>query len=213
MSEHVTVRRDGAVVEIEIDRPPVNALDAAASQALGEAIDAADRDPGVAAVILTGAGDRCFCAGADLNEPDPPSGAAPPDPPGGWGGMLSRHDAVTPVIAAVNGHAVGGGFELALACDLIVAAEQAEFWLPEVALGIAPDPDSLPRLFARLPRTVGMELLLTGRRMTAAEAARRGLACAVAPRGGAAAAARELAQPIAAAPAGSVAEVLRLARG
>jgi crotonobetainyl-CoA hydratase len=213
MSDNVTMRRDGAVVEIEIDRPPVNALDAAASQVLGEAFDAADADAGVAAVILTGAGDRCFCAGADLNEPDPAPGAEPPDAPGGWGGMLSRHGRATPVIAAVNGHAVGGGFELALACDLIVAAEHAEFWLPEVALGIAPDPASLPRLLAALPRNLAMELLLTGRRMDAAEAASRGLVSAVAPRGGAAAAARALAGPIAEAPAGSAAEVLRLARG
>ncbi len=205
-------RRDGPVWEVEIDRPPVNALDAAASAALGAAFDAAEADSVCAAVILTGAGDRCFCAGADLNEPEPPPGAPAPAASGGWGGLLSRQDRTTPIIAALNGHAVGGGFELALACDLLVVAEHAELWLPEVALGIAPDPASLPRLLAALPRPLALELLLTGRRMGAAEAAQRGLAAAIAPRGEAVATARELARPIAEAPPGSVAAALDLAR-
>ena len=157
-------RQDGTAV-ITIDRPKANAIDAATSKALGDTFAALDADPEVRAIILTGAGPKFFSAGWDLSageEFDSDYGV------GGFGGFPELPDRATPVIAAVNGMAVGGGFEIAMAADLIVAADHAQFWLPEPALGILPDAGAvrLPRV---LPPHVARELLLTGRRMDADE--------------------------------------------
>ncbi len=187
----VRSERRGAVTEITLDRPKANAMDAATSRALGLAF-AAFRDDGQARVaIVTGAGDRFFSAGWDLK-----AAAAGDDTDygvGGFAGLTEMFDLDKPVIAAVNGLAVGGGFELALACDLIVAAETAAFFLPEATLGIVPDAGGVLRLPRRLPRAIAMEMLLTGRRMDAAEAHRYGLVNRVVPAGAAMANARELA--------------------
>ena len=126
---------DGTAV-VTIDRPKANAIDAATSKAMGDAFVELDADPAVRAIILTGAGAKFFSAGWDLSageEFDSDYGV------GGFGGFLELPDRSTPVIAAVNGMAVGGGFEIAMAADLIVAADHAQFWLPEPALGILPD--------------------------------------------------------------------------
>jgi len=187
----VRSERRGAVTEITLDRPKANAIDAATSRALGLAF-AAFRDDGLARVaIVTGAGDRFFSAGWDLK-----AAAAGDDTDygvGGFAGLTEMFDLDKPVIAAVNGLAVGGGFELALACDLIVAAETAEFFLPEATLGIVPDAGGVLRLPRRLPRAIAIEMLLTGRRMGAAEALRLGLVNRVVPAAALLDGARELA--------------------
>lgn len=162
----------GSILQITIDRPPANAIDAAASRALGRAFQRFGDDPALLVAIVTGAGDRFFSAGWDLKA------AADGDEAwgeGGFAGLTERFDLDKPVIAAVNGYAAGGGFELALSCDLIVAARSATFFLPEVNLGIVADAGGVLRLPRRLPRALGMELLLTGRRLGAEEAARWGL--------------------------------------
>jgi crotonobetainyl-CoA hydratase len=169
----VQSRRDGGILELRIDRPPANAIDSRTSIELGEhfAAFAADDDLGVA--IVTGTGERFFSAGWDLKA------AAAGDPedfgPGGFAGLTEMFDLDKPVIAAVNGFAAGGGFELALACDLIVAAEHARFSLPEVHRGFVADAGGILRLPKRLPRPLAMEILLTGEPVGAAAAARLGL--------------------------------------
>ncbi len=184
----------GNLLEITLDRPKANAIDSATSRALGEAFAAFRDDDELRVAILTGAGDRFFSAGWDMKA------AVAGDPedwgPGGFAGLTELWDLDKPVIAAVNGLAVGGGFELALACDLIVASRDAEMWVPEVQLGFVPDAGGVFRLPERLPRALAMELLLTGRRLDAEEAARWGLVNRVAERGTVVDAARELAAPI-----------------
>jgi crotonobetainyl-CoA hydratase len=163
----------GAVLEVTIDRPPANAIDATTSRELGEAFAGLRDDPTLRAAIVTGGGDRFFSAGWDLK-----AAAAGDDEdfgPGGFAGLTELFDLDVPVIAAVNGMAAGGGFELALACDLIVAVPDAELFVPEVNLGFVPDAGGVVRLPRRLPRALAMELLLTGRRMGADEAHRHGL--------------------------------------
>jgi crotonobetainyl-CoA hydratase len=169
---HATVT--GAVLEVVLDRPKANAIDAATSRRMGELFAGFRDDPALRVAIVTGAGDRFFSAGWDLKA------AAEGEPPdadygvGGFGGLQQLPELNKPVIAAVNGMAVGGGFELALSCDLILAAEHARFALPEIKAGQLADAATitLPR---RIPWHVAMELLLTGRWMEAAEAARWGL--------------------------------------
>lgn len=164
----IRIERSGHVTVITIDRPEArNALNADAQIALAEAFDrfAADDDQWVA--ILTGAGSAAFCAGHDLKTPPPegPEGL----PASGFGGLAARFDLDKPVIAAVNGAAFGGGFEMALACDIVIAAEHAAFALPEVKVGLA----ALGGGILRLPRMIGyqraMGMMLTGRRVDAAE--------------------------------------------
>lgn len=180
MSEHLKLTRNGQILEVTLDRPKVNAIDNATSRALGQLFSEFRDDPDLRVAILTGAGERFFCAGWDLNA------AAQGDPlegeygVGGFGGLTELHDLNKPVIAAVNGMAVGGGFELALACDLIVAADHAQFFLPEIFVGLVADAAAL-RLPKRLPYYIAQEMLLTGRRMGAEEAHRWGLINAVVP--------------------------------
>jgi len=169
----VRTESHGPIVEITIDRPKANAIDSATSRELG-AVFAGFRDDDAARVaVLTGAGDRFFSAGWDLKASV--AGDTEDWGPSGFAGLTELFDLDKPVIAAVNGYAAGGGFELALACDLIVASTTATFFLPEVNLGLVPDAGGVLRLPKRLPRAIAMEMLLTGRRMGATEAARWGL--------------------------------------
>jgi crotonobetainyl-CoA hydratase len=198
----------GGTAVVTIDRPKANAIDAATSKALGDAFARLDGDAEIRAIILTGAGPKFFSAGWDLSageDFDSDYGV------GGFGGFPELPDRSTPVIAAVNGIAVGGGFEIALAADLIVAADHAQFWLPEPALGILPDAGAvrLPRL---LPPHVARELLLTGRRMDAQEAHRWGLVNRVVPADELLAAAHDVATAIAASAPLSVAALLDIER-
>jgi crotonobetainyl-CoA hydratase len=210
--EHVRVTADGQVLVITLDRPKANAIDVTTSRSLYGAFDRLRRDPHVRAAILTGAGDRFFCAGWDLKAAAAGEEIEADHGPGGFAGLTEFFDIGKPVIAAVNGLAMGGGFELVLAADLVVAAEHAEFALTEVTLGLVPDAGGVLRLPARLPRAIAMEYLLTGRRFTAAEAARWGLVNRVVPASGLMTAARELAAAICGAAPLSVAAVLEIVR-
>jgi crotonobetainyl-CoA hydratase len=189
-----TERRD-AVLEITLDRPPANAIDAATSRELGGAFARFRDDDGLRVAVLTGAGDRFFSAGWDLKAAV--SGDSLDWGPGGFAGLTEMFDLDKPVIAVVNGYAAGGGFELALACDLIVASTTATFFLPEARLGLVADAGGVLRLPRRLPRAIAIEMLLTGRRMDAIEAERWGLVNRVAEPARVEEVARELAQEVA----------------
>jgi crotonobetainyl-CoA hydratase len=192
-SLHTT--RAGPILEIVLDRPKANAIDAATSRAMGALFCEFRDDPSLRVAILTGAGEKFFSAGWDLNAAAQGEAIESDYGPGGFGGLTELHDLRKPVIAAVNGLAVGGGFEIALACDLIVTAEHAQFALPEVLVGVLADAGSF-RLPRRLPRAIAMEMLLTGRRMEAAEALRWGLVNAVVPHAQLIEKAREYAQMV-----------------
>jgi crotonobetainyl-CoA hydratase len=174
MSDGVRIGRRGAVMTVTLDRPKANAINGATSRALGAAFIAYRDDPELRAAIVTAAGERFFSAGWDLNTAEEES-VAVDNGPGGFAGLTELFDLQKPVIAAVNGLAAGGGFELALSCDLIVAADHAEFFLPEVNIGIAPDAGGAIRLPRRIPHHIAMEMILSGRRMSADEAQRWGL--------------------------------------
>jgi crotonobetainyl-CoA hydratase len=186
-SEELMVERRGAVLEITLNRPKVNAIDFTLSRMLNDAIVTLRDDPDLRVGLLTATGDRVFSAGWDLKAVD--SGEqqldnwweADVDLPGGFAGLTEMWDLNKPVIVALNGLTIGGGFELAMACDLIIAADHVEFALPEMPLGMVPDAGAIQRLPRRLPYNIAMEMLLLGRRMSAEEAARRGLVNAVVP--------------------------------
>ena len=169
MRKYSEVTKEGRLTVITINRPEVmNALHPPANVELSEAFDNFVSDPDQWVAIITGAGDKAFCAGNDLKY-QASGGDMKGQPSSGFGGITSRFDNTKPIIAAVNGVAMGGGFEIALACDLIVAAENAVFSLPEPRVGLA----ALGGGIHRLPREIGikkaMGMLLTGRRVSAQE--------------------------------------------
>jgi crotonobetainyl-CoA hydratase len=186
MSDAVKVERRGHVLEVTLDRPKVNAMDRLTSIALGNAFVQLRDDPELRVGIITAAGDRIFSAGWDLKAAGEVEEVGEwwklDYGPGSFAGLTELWDLNKPVIAAVNGHAIGGGFELAIASDLIVAGEHVEFSLPELPIGILPDSGGLQRLPRRLPHNIAMELLLLGRRMSAQEAHRYGMVNAVVPK-------------------------------
>jgi crotonobetainyl-CoA hydratase len=180
MSEHVHVVRNGRILEVTIDKPPANAIEISVSQALGEAMVTLRDDPELSVGIITGSGEKIFCAGWDLKalnagEMSTNNWWEDDYGPGGFAGVTELWDLDKPVIAALNGLTIGGGFEIALACDLIIAADHVEFGLPELPLGLVPDAGAVQRLARRLPYNKAMEMLLVGERMTAQEAASYGL--------------------------------------
>ena len=209
---HAPVRAeaDGDTLVITLDRPPANAVDVATSQALYAAFARLENDPGLRVGIVTGAGSRFFCAGWDLKAAAGGEATDASHGPGGFAGLTELHDRAKPVIAAVNGIAAGGGFELALAADLVVAADHAQFMLPETGLGIIPDSGGVLRLPRRLPRAIAVELLLTGRPVTAAAAAGLGLVNQVVPGDQLLAAAQDLAAQVARSAPLAVAAVLEV---
>jgi crotonobetainyl-CoA hydratase len=193
------ITRNGTVFELVLDRPKANAIDAEISKQMGKAFAGFRDDPDLRVAIVTGGGEKFFSAGWDLKTA---AAGAPPDSDygiGGFGGLQELPGLNKPVIAAVNGMAVGGGFELALACDLLIAAEHARFSLPEQRAGIMADAATitLPR---RIPHHVAVDMLFTGRWMDAAEAQRWGLVRSVVPGEQLLSAARELADAIASGP-------------
>ncbi len=199
-----------SVLAITLDRPPANAVDVATSHALYEAFARLEDDDSLRVGILTGAGERFFCAGWDLKAAAAGEALDADHGPGGFAGLTEFHGRAKPVIAAVNGLAAGGGFELVLAADLAVAAEHAKFSLPEATLGIIPDSGGVLRLPQRLPRPVAVELLLTGRALTAAEALSFGLVNQVVPGERLASAAEQLAARIVRSAPLAVAAVLEI---
>ena len=178
----IRVERDGRITLITIDRPQArNALTPEMHQALAQAFDAFAADPEQWVAIITGAGDKAFSAGSDLKRVAS-DGATRQSPwSGGYGGLAARFDLTKPVIAAVNGFAVGGGFEIALACDIIIAADTASFGLPEPAVGVAAVGGGLHRLPRQIGYKKAMGLILTGARVGAAEGERLGFVNEVVP--------------------------------
>jgi len=186
MNAEVRVETRDQIVEITIDRPPANAINAGVSMAIYEALSMLQEDDDLRVGIITGSGERIFSAGGDLkeiasfdNNADAVNSAF--DCPGGFAGISEFWGLKKPVIAAINGMAVGGGFEIALACDLVIAADHAEFFLPEMQRGFLPDVGAIQILPRRLPYNVAMELLYTGRRMSAQEARQWGMVCRICP--------------------------------
>ena len=175
----VTAVVEGPVLEITLDRPKANAIDAATSRELSHVFATFRDDPELRVAIFTAAGDRFFCAGWDLNAAAGGEDFEADYGEGGFGGFGEMPGLLKPVICAVNGMAVGGGFEIVLAADFVVAAEHARFWLPEASLGIVPDTAAV-RLPRMLPPAVANEILYAGRRLDAAEALRWGLVNSVA---------------------------------
>ncbi len=195
---YVTVRDEGRVRIVTINRPDVmNALPSAACHEMSRVWDefAARDDLWIA--ILTGAGDRAFCAGNDLKALAAAGGKRSPRPPSGFGGLTSRFDLNKPVIAAVNGVAAGGGLELALACDLVVATEHATFLLSEVKIGVvATGAGGIHRLARMLPQKQALGMILTGRKVSAKEGENLGFVNEVAATGQALSAAQRWAEMI-----------------
>jgi acetyl-CoA C-acetyltransferase len=193
--EHVLVRRDGRVLEITINRPEQrNSLHPPANAELDEIFDAYFADPDLWVAILTGAGDKAFSAGNDLIWSA--SGRPVTVPKNGFAGLTSRRSLPKPVIAAVNGFAMGGGCEIALTCHLVVADTTAKFALSEVRVGLAAGAGGLVRLPRAVPRKLATEMILTGRRLAADEALSHGLVNRVVEAGKALEGARELAAEI-----------------
>lgn len=199
MSEPIIVETRGPVMEVTIDRPKANAIDAATSRIMGDVFATFRDDPELRCAILTASGEKFFCPGWDLKaaaageSPDSNYGV------GGFGGLQQLPGLNKPVIAAVNGLAFGGGFEIALSADLILAAEHATFALPEINSGTLADAATI-KLPRRMPHHVAMELLFTGRVMDAEEAKRWGIVNEILPAGQLMARARAIADHLASGP-------------
>lgn len=174
MSDAVKTRRDGAILEVTLDRPKANAIDLATSRSLGEVFRSFRDDPELRVGILRTAGEKFFSAGWDLKAAADGDAVDGDYGVGGFGGLQELVDMNKPVIACVDGMAVGGGFELALSCDLIYASERSSFALPEINAGTLADAATV-KLPKRIPYHVAMDMLLTGRWMGAVEAHRWGL--------------------------------------
>ena len=199
MSAGIRTRTDGPILEVTIDRPKANAIDLAASRRLNEVFTSFRDDPELRVAIVTGAGERFFSPGWDLK-----AAAAGEDSDedwgvGGFGGLNYPRNLNKPLIAAVNGIACGGGFEIVLGTDIIVMEEHARFALPEINVAVLADAGTI-KLRRRIPYHVAVEFLMTGRWMDAAEAKHWGLANHVVPKGEAIGKAREIAQQLAAGP-------------
>ena len=203
---HVTLPAPSAdgpvdgVALVVLDRPDVlNALDFALIEVLTDALEALDRDPACRAVVITGAGDRAFAAGADVPElaQQSPTSLTVGDAFHRWERIKRVRK---PLVAAVRGYALGGGCELAMLCDMIVAGEDAQFGQPEIKLGVMPGAGGTQRLTRAIGKARAMEMILTGRNMTAREAEAHGLVTTVVPSEATVPAALELAARIAAMP-------------
>jgi crotonobetainyl-CoA hydratase len=207
----INIHQNGQILEITLNHPNANAIDAATSRDMGTIFANFRDDPNLRVAIITGAGEKFFSAGWDLNAAASGEVIESDYGVGGFAGITELHDLNKPVIAAVNGMAVGGGFELALACDLIVTTEHTQFFLPEIFVGVLADAASF-RLPKRLPYHIAMEMLLTGRRMDAQEALRWGLVNAVVAQNELLEKAREFAQTILRAAPLSIAAVKEVTR-
>ncbi|MEW6016614.1 MAG: enoyl-CoA hydratase-related protein [Pseudomonadota bacterium] len=193
--EFIKVDREGPVTIVTLNRPEVmNALHSPAHHELHAAFDAFAADPDQWVAIVTGAGERAFSAGNDLKHQA--AGGGMGLPPSGFAGLTERFDLTKPLIAAVNGVAMGGGFEIALACDLIVAADTATFALPEPRVGLAALAGGLHRLPRQIGQKQAMGMILTGRRVSAAEGLNLGFVNEVVPAAGLMGAARRWAAQI-----------------
>ena len=195
----IRTQRDGHVLEVTLDRPKANAIDLATSRIMGEVFTALRDDPDLRVAVLTATGEKFFCPGWDLKAAAEGDAVDGDYGVGGFGGLQELRGLNKPVICAVNGIACGGGLELALSCDIILAAEHATFALPEIRSGTVADAASV-KLPKRIPYHIAMELLLTGRWVDAEEAARWGFVNRVVAADALMAEARAMADQIAAGP-------------
>ena len=183
--EYSTVEIDGRLMIVTINRPEVyNALHPMANKELGEVFDEFAANPDLWVAIITGAGDKAFSAGNDLKyhaQLQATTGKRPQLGPRGFGGLAARFDLDKPVIAAVNGVAMGGGFEIALACDIIIASDTATFALPEPKVGLTAGAGGMQRLSRQIPLKKAMGMMLTGRHVPAKEGHELGFVTAVVP--------------------------------
>jgi crotonobetainyl-CoA hydratase len=170
----IKTRLEGYVLEVTLDRPKANAIDLATSRIMGEVFTDFRDDDGLRVAIVTGAGEKFFCPGWDLRAAASGDAVDGDYGKGGFGGLHELRGLNKPVIAAVNGICCGGGLELALSADIILAAEHATFALPEIRSGTVADAATV-KLPKRIPYHIAMEMLLTGRWIDAEEAARWGL--------------------------------------
>ncbi len=195
----IKTHRNGAVFEVTLDRPKANAIDLATSRIMGEVFADFRDDPDLRVAIVTGAGDKFFCPGWDLKAAADGDAVDGDYGVGGFGGLQELPDMNKPVIAAVNGICCGGGLELALSCDIILAADHASFALPEIRSGTVADAASL-KLPKRIPYHIAMEMLFTGRWLDVEEAARWGFVNHIHPAADLMTKAREMAQLLASGP-------------
>ncbi|MDG1378223.1 MAG: carnitinyl-CoA dehydratase [Yoonia sp.] len=174
MTSPIITRREGAILHVTLNRPKANAIDLATSKIMGETFAAFRDEPDLRVAIITGEGDKFFCPGWDLKAANDGDAVDGDYGVGGFGGLQELRHLNKPVIAAVNGIACGGGLELALSADIILAAEHATFALPEIRSGTVADAASI-KLPKRIPYHIAMELLLTGRWFDVQEALGWGL--------------------------------------
>ncbi|MFT5484792.1 MAG: crotonobetainyl-CoA hydratase [Halieaceae bacterium] len=180
MSNPVKTRTDGGILEVTLDRPKANAIDAATSREMGRVFAEFRDDPALRVAIVTGGGDRFFSAGWDLKSAADGESVESDYGVGGFAGLQELPNMNKPVIAAVNGIACGGGFELAISCDMILASDKASFALPEITAGTLADAATI-KLPKRIPYHVAMDLLLTGRWFEPAEAHHWGIVNEIVP--------------------------------
>ncbi len=211
MSDFLKINRNGQILEIVLDRPKANAIDGETSREMGRIFAGFRDDPNLRVAILTGAGDKFFSAGWDLKAVTEGEEYFGDYGEGGFGGFTECQDLLKPVICAVNGMAIGAGFEMLTRAHFVIAAEHATFMLPEVRVGVAPDVGSimLPKL---LPRQKALEILMTGRQFSARELAAFGLVNEVVPADQLMERSREFAQELLRAAPLSLAAVLEAVR-
>ena len=199
MTHPIRTERRGAILTVTLDRPKANAIDLVTSRIMGDTFAAFRDDPDLRVAIVTGAGEKFFCPGWDLKAANDGDAVDGDYGVGGFGGLQELRDLNKPVIAAVNGICCGGGLELALSADIILAADHATFALPEIRSGTVADAASV-KLPKRIPYHVAMELLLTGRWFDAEEAHRWGIVNHIHPGGTLMDEARQMADLIASGP-------------
>ena len=195
----VKTKRSGRVLEVTLDRPKANAIDLATSRVMGQVFQEFRDDNDLRVAVITGAGEKFFCPGWDLKAANDGDAVDGDYGVGGFGGLQELRDLNKPVIAAVNGICCGGGLELALSADIILAADHAQFALPEIRSGTVADAASI-KLPKRIPYHIAMEMLMTGRWFDAAEAARWGIVNHIHPAANLMAEARSMADLLASGP-------------
>ena len=199
MTDPIKTHRNGPILEVTLDRPKANAIDLQTSRRMGEVFADFRDDPDLRVAIITGAGEKFFCPGWDLKAANDGDAVDGDYGVGGFGGLQELRHMNKPVIAAVNGICCGGGLELALSADIILAAEHATFALPEIRSGTVADAASV-KLPKRIPYHIAMELLLTGRWFDAEEARNWGIVNHIHPGADLMAQARAMAELIASGP-------------
>lgn len=213
MPNPIQIQINGHVLEVTIDRPKANAIDLVTSRKMGEVFRDFRDNPELRVAILTAAGEKFFSAGWDLKAAATGDAVDGDYGVGGFGGLQELPHLNKPLICAVNGICCGGGLEMALSCDIILAAEHATFALPEIRSGTVADAASI-KLPKRIPYHIAMEMLLTGRWINAREAAKWGLVNHIYPRDQIMEKAREIAQLLASGPPlvyAAIKEVVRVA--